>query len=172
MSYFLTGYVRFTQALSPDEQVNTAFELSERALRSRVGIQLGCNIVQKIVFEILDKDLATKRALPFLLTGSPISDTSDDLLNYWSESRAQMKTKVKSNAERLQNFIASLRSIPHIAGVALFVSEGYDTSYRKENVTIELLASRFIELAEEYDWAGFPSVELFFQLAETHPKAS
>jgi len=163
MSYFLTGRFQFTRDLSTHEQIDVAFQLVERAISNRVALQLGCNIAQSIVFEILGKEPTAGRELLFLLTDSPISDTSDELLTYWGESQEQIKTKVKSIGTKIRDFLASTRSIDCIARVNFFISEGYDTSYRREEVSLESVVDRLAELAEEYDWLGFPSVEVVVQ---------
>ena len=166
MSYFLAGRFRFTCSLSSEEQVKLAFELTERALANHVALQIGYNIVQPIAFEILGKELDLSKSFPFLLTDSPISDTADDLLIYWSESRDEMRAKVTFAGERLRDVLASIKLIEYIADAILFISEGYDTSYRREEVSLESLPRRLVELAEEYDWLGLPSVELHFQFRD------
>jgi hypothetical protein len=165
MSYFLAGRFQFTHPLTRAERDRAAFLISEGALRNHVAVQLGCNIVQSIVFKILGKELAADNELIFLLTDSPISDTSDELIDYLGESREDMIEVVRAHGKRLTEFLTSLRSVESLSRVSLVVSEGYDTAYRSEEADLTRLTNRLVELAAEADWLGFPSVELSIRLA-------
>ncbi len=89
-----------------------------------------------------------------------IADTSEDVLAYWAESIEESVEKIGAYTKRIVSFLSSLRGIDSLAAVTLIVSEGYDTSYRDEKISLERLGDRFVQLAAEYDWSGFPSVML------------
>lgn len=167
MSYFLAGLFHFGRALSDRERIDTAFELSEKALQNRLALQLAPNLAQPVVFEILEKHVAADDELIFLLTASPVSDTSDDIVTYWNESRDAMVEKIRAHVERVKGFLTSIKTIEALGHVTLFVSEGYDTTYQQERVGLDSLAERFIALAADYDWLGFPSVKLSISLNES-----
>ncbi len=167
MSYFLAGLFHFSRALSYRERIDTAFKLSEKALQKRLALQLAPNVAQPVVFEILEKRVCADDELIFLLTASPISDTSDDIVAYWGESHDEMAEKIRGHVETIKGFLTSIKTIERLGHVTLFVSEGYDTDYQQERVTLASLAERFIALAADYDWLGFPSVRLSISLNES-----
>ncbi len=162
MSYFLAGRFHFSGPLSQPEQTELSFILSEKALHSRVALQLGCNIVKPLVHQILGEHggLGGEAMFTFLLTGSPITNISDDILTYWANSIGESVDKIRSNSRQIVSFLKSIQETNSIAAVTLVVSEGYDTSYRAEAIPLDRLQDRFVELAAEYDWSGFPSVML------------
>jgi hypothetical protein len=164
MSYFLAGRFHFTRILSAWEQNQVAFNICRRALDNEIVCQLGCNVVQPIVFEIISTKMAADDDLVFFLTGSPMSNTSDELLDYSSKSRSEAIEKIRARAARIKRFLQELNALEVIDYVTLFISEGYDTSYRPELVRLGALTERLLDLAAEYDWQGFPSVVLTIEL--------
>jgi hypothetical protein len=106
MSFFLAGKLQFEYSLSDEDRIEVAFGISEAAIRNRMAIQLGCNIVQPTVFKIIETDLAALAAddeLIFLLTGSPISDVSDELVDYRGDSPIEAAATIHAHGEQLTN---------------------------------------------------------------------
>jgi len=167
VSLFLAGKLQFGRSLSDKERTEVAFALSEAALRNRMAIQLGCNIVQPTVFQIIETDLATLVAddeVTFLLTGSPISNVSDELIDYWADSSEEAAARVHAHGEHLMSCFAAFRAAGPLVSVELFISEGYDTFYREEIVELTTLSERLVKLAEEENWNGYPSIKLVIPL--------
>jgi hypothetical protein len=144
-----------------------SFSVSERALQSKFALQLGCNIVQSMILQILGEHIGIgdEFRLPFLLTSSPIDNTSEDVLCYWADSPEEAEGKIRANVAKISSFLKMIKDIQSLSAVEFFITEGYDISYRAEQISLDRLADRFVELAREYDWMGFPSVVLTVPLS-------
>jgi hypothetical protein len=136
MSYFLCGSFVFKTHLSLTERTNFAYKVVEEVCAIRLSIQLSICIVQQIVFEIIGtnslSELETK--MPFLLTDSPISDVSDELIDL--DDIDGGVEKLKRTLEQLQSFLARIKKTAVVSDVIIYFSEGYDNKY--ENITSSL----------------------------------
>src|ERR1700724_2461811 len=82
MSNYLFGEFYFRAPPSISERETLAFSLTAAALSARIHVQLAFNIIQKDVFKILKRSDGgiSSESVAFLLTESPLSNTSDELL--------------------------------------------------------------------------------------------
>ena len=165
MSHFLCGELQFRRPLLPEEQVDFAFRLEELAIKNRLGLQLGFNIVQPVVFEILgkkDRRLSGKEFV-FLLTDSPISNISDALVDPNLLDPMEVKETLRANMQRVEQFFSSVAEIDLLAGILLYVSCGYDTSYKREEISLGSLAERCVSMFNILHGIGIPSTEFIIR---------
>ena len=82
MSEFLFGEIRLCKTVSGEDRASLAFNILQRALAHGIHLQMGCNIVEDIVYETLGIEGKRTRgsAIPFLATDSPVDDVSTRLL--------------------------------------------------------------------------------------------
>src|SRR5437016_4084307 len=83
MSHFLCGEISFRGS---DQGIDAKydaclFRVIEAGSKRRLCLQFGANICQKIVFDIIGSpgDKIRLNPLPFVVLGSPVSNTSDEL---------------------------------------------------------------------------------------------
>ncbi len=83
MSYFIFGTLFFRAEVTGQEQEECSFKAAEIAVREHFSMQMGVNICQSLVKEILEKqcDGDETKCLAFLVTDSPIANTSDGLIS-------------------------------------------------------------------------------------------
>ncbi len=165
MSRFLCGEFQFRRPLLEFEQVELAFKLNQLAIENRLGLQLAFNIVQPIVFEILKKKdrLLTGKEFVFLLTDSPISDTSDETVDPNLLDAIEIKETLSANLRRVERFFLSAKETDLLAGVSLYVSLGYDTFYEREEISIGSLAERCVALFNILHGIGIPNTEFIIR---------
>src|SRR5271155_4866363 len=161
MSHFLCGELEFRQPLLDNEQVDFAFKLDEWAIKNRLGLQLGFNIVQPVVFDILGKKdrRSTNSEFVFLLTDSPISNTSDALVHPNFIDPMEVKNTLNANMQKVQRFLSSAAETGLLAGLSLYVSRGYDTSYAREEISLGFLPERSVSMFNMLHGIGIPSTE-------------
>ena len=117
--------------------------------------------MQPAVFEILgkkDRGLTGKEFV-FLLTDSPISNISDALVYPNLLDPMEVKETLRANMQRVERFFSSAAEIDSLAGASLYVSEGYDTSYKREEISLEALADRCVSIFNILHGIGIPSTK-------------
>jgi hypothetical protein len=152
MSYFLCGKIVLKEALSDD----MAFRLAGKACENRLGIQLGHNIVQPVVHEIINDHCEDNRGfdISFLFTASPISDVSDELIDI--EDPSVGVEGVRDALARLYSFFL----FEEINSITLFFSEGYDVSYQQLEVPLDSFANQCLLIFEESEEVVSLQVEI------------
>lgn len=161
MSSLLCGSFEFARALDEREQGRFGFSIVDLAQRERLGVQLGCAIVQPLVFEILGQGRAfAGESLPYLITDSPIWDVSERVIDRYSPDYpdAEPDGTLAERLSRLQRFFADALKIELVARVRAVFTEGYSPEYPEETVHVERFADRMLALYE--DVAEVPSVKL------------
>ena len=150
MSYFLCGRIHLTRALSDGDRAELAFSLSNAGLTHRLCLQLDCNIVQSEVVEILQRNDGGLSDLDFafLLTDSPLSNTSDEIVNPNVEPLDKPRA-MRERLRRVAGFLSSAKDLVLVSGVSLYISVGYDNSYAEEEIPIEFFANRVTDLYTE-----------------------
>ena len=97
------------------------------------------------------RGFADNKYLPLLLTGSPLCNTSHELLaDYWgAQDRPQ---SAKSNLGRVREWCRNVLQIPCVGGIHLFTVDGYDIDFEELRVSIDQLADAMMtEIEEEGD---------------------
>jgi hypothetical protein len=155
----------FGRPLLDSEQVDLAFKIQELAIENRLGFQLGCNIVQPVVFEILGKKdrRLTGKEFVFFITESPISNISDAIVHPNLLDPIEIKETLGRNMRRVQRFFSSVAEIESLVGVSLYVSLGYDTSYNREDISLGELAERCVSKFNILRGAGIPSTDFIIR---------
>lgn len=147
MSYFVFGIMNFTKQLEEEGENNLAFQVAERASATRLHVQLGYNIWHTEVWEVLGVEPRAVRGvgLPFLLTDSPILDTSEELVSPWYVDVAGWGewSPFRGSLERIGKFFLSLSKVSEIKDLVVYFGQGVDTSYEDIQVKVE----QFTEVA-------------------------
>lgn len=153
MSHLVCGKFVFDRHLSLEEQVAFSFEVSARALVDNLSIQLSCNIIQDVVFEILQLERATLNGveMAYLITGSPLWDTSDELISPYTAAGSLDDYYVKltfvlQNIQHLAQY--ALQAQP-VAAIIIFFSEGYDVSYQEISTQLHSFTERCLQAFKE-----------------------
>ena len=130
MSFFLCGKFVFRTDQSLTERERFAFEVVGAGCTRRLSVQLDVCITQSIVFEILGENRSPSHAdkLPFLITDSPISDVSDDLIDFHDIGGAE---RLEQTLERLQSLFFEIKKHEVVTEIVVYFSEGYDETYKR-----------------------------------------
>ena len=159
MSYFLFGAVR----IDP-ECVSDLCQLSRAVARAALARDLfvlaGPNITQRDITRVLhDRGLNTPGCMPFVLTSSPVHDTSEDLLSPLESGTSDIDY-LHPRLMRVAAWITLVLAIPGVSGLELLTSEGYDTSYAELRVPPGRFAEELVHrVRAEYD---VPSLHFHF----------
>ena len=161
MSYLICGEFIFKEVLCLDAQIQFSYTMTELALKEKLSLHLECNIVQPIVYKIVgkkDKILLNGKDLAFLITDSPISDTSDVLIDpYVHESFENPLPTLQRNLDRVDRLLSAILQLEEMSQVIIYFSEGYDDCYPEEKISMERFVERCLQLFHEYD--EVPSVK-------------
>jgi hypothetical protein len=137
------SYLAFGSIFIVDFYSNKYDETAQRIVRK--GIDLGLfvllspNIPQVIVKKMLDEhELGSKPDFQFLITGSPICDTTDSLISppYFGEEDLR---SVYKNLALIAKWIDEIMKYDGIKEVHLYLTEGYDDCFKEMDAsTIDL----------------------------------
>ncbi len=166
MSHFLCGKFGFKSHLPVERQEEFSFRLTEAALSNQLALQLGCNIVQEIVFEILKMEWATSDAkeLPFLVTASPLADSSDGLISPDTLALPPdlYYAKLGENLQRLIKFLTSINEPGLLSTVTVVFSEGFDDNYEEIVTSADLFVEQCVNAFKKEE--RVPSLKVRIQL--------
>lgn len=160
MSYLVFGKLVFSQALDDAEVEALAWKCVEASLTERLHLSLGCNIVQQIVFEVLEAqaDHEDSRDLEFMLAPSPVWNVCDELIDPDMMVGEGGLPRIRESFERFERLFARLLAIDVVAEVVVYASEGYDDEYQRIEVALkDFVDVVFGELEAEED---VPSVRI------------
>ena len=165
MSHFICGEFVFKSHLPVKRQEELSFKLTEAALSNHFALQLGCNIVQDIVFEILKMERATSDAkeLPFLVTTSPLADSSDGLISPYTLGLPPdlYYAKLEENLQRLKQFLVGINEMGVLSTLTVVFSEGFDDSYEEINTSLDSFIEQCINAFKKEE--GVPSLRVRIQ---------
>lgn len=133
MSYLTFGEFVFRERLDSAHLQALSWRLLKYGVDRDVCLLLGCNIPQRIVFEMLgvQKSDPFTAALPFLATASPLDDTSDALLSPYTRV-GPSGTDVHGIGRVLQHFqevFAAALGEGVVRTITFFITEGFDTDF-------------------------------------------
>src|SRR5207244_12643298 len=131
------------------------FRVIEAGSKRRLCLQFGANICQKIVFDIIGSpgDKIRLNPLPFVVLGSPVSNTSDELF-YPPSPRFSPNERIehlKSRTNELNSWVSCVFEEPTVAGMCIYLSEGYDTSYDQKECSIRGFPTTIYEILVRED---------------------
>jgi hypothetical protein len=161
MSSLLCGTFGFSRSLDEREQGRIGFSIVDLAQRGRFGVQLGCAIVQPLVFEILGRGRPfSGESLPYLVTDSPIWDVSERVIDRYSPDYpdAEPDGTLAERLSRLQRFFTDALALEAIAQVSAVFTVGYSPAYPEETLRVERFVDRMSQLYEGV--AEVPCVKL------------
>ena len=143
MSHFLCGEIEFRDMKRMEESryVDCLFRFVEIGARQRLYIQFRPNIGQEIVFDILRSQDVGNRAntLPFFITGSPTSSTSDEVF-YPPLSKFSIGERTNHLSRKIEEvvlWVTAVFDVRDVTGMILYLSEGYDTHYDKKRCSLD-----------------------------------
>lgn len=164
MSSLLCGSFGFTRSLEVREQGRIGFSIVDLAQRERFGVQLGCAVVQPLVFEVLGRDRSfIGESLPYLITDSPIWDVSESVIDKFAPEYpdAEPDGTLVERITRLQRFFSDALKIELIASVTAIFTSGFSPDYAEETLQMDRFVDRMLQLYEgDLD---VPSVKLTLQ---------
>lgn len=146
MSYFVCGLISLAGADSEVREAE-ARRISCEALKTGMSVQLGANIVQPLVLKIVGWS-GGPDTIPFLITASPLSDTSDELVSPYVLVGAPGTAKFRQNAKHIACFFDAVFAEAHVQRVDLYVVDDFDESIRTKTIP---LANLELKLLEEWE---------------------
>jgi hypothetical protein len=161
MSGFVYGTIRFIRALDYDELSKLSFELEKAAIDEGVFLQMGVNIVQRFIFEELGitRGWHAVEELPFLITDSPISNISEDLISpdAFGVPDHDWYQIIREHLLAIGRLLETITGLALVTGVTMYMTEGYgeDQEIRTEP---QHLADAILEICD--DVAIAPSVKI------------
>lgn len=161
MSGFVYGTIRFIKALDYSELSKLSFDLEKAAIEEGMFLQMGVNIVQPFVCEKLGitPGWESVEELPFLITDSPISDVSHELVSpsaSYVPGRDWRET-FREHLLAIGRFLETITALKLVSGVMMYMTEGYgeDQEIRTEP---QHLADAILDIC--CDAAIAPSVKI------------
>jgi hypothetical protein len=154
MSYFVCGRVTFSVA-DHSAMERIARSASMQALKLGACVQFGCAIVQDIVFEIVGRYDSTADWLPFLLTDSPLSNVSEELVSPRELYGPEGDTRFRRHAALIAAFLRSILTEREVSGIDLFVSDAFDDSYPTRTITPESIERELLVQWERREGTDF-----------------
>src|SRR5262249_23320300 len=127
MSSLLCGQLTFSRDLSQREAAELGFSLARVALDERLGLQIGCAVVQPIVLQMVGADRALEGAkLPFLLTDSPVSDVSERIIDKYAPEYPEEEPDgpLEARLNRVAHFVTKAMAIPEVVRMTLVFADG------------------------------------------------
>ncbi len=157
MSHFLFGTIISESDWDSEKGDADSRRILQLALSIDINSFLGYAIPQDVVWRMLDNPRRINGSrLPFLLSTSPIRDTSDEMINPLQDLDNGLET-VASYLRRVQSWVESILSIDHIHTVEMRMTEGYDSAPALMEVDLKSLA---LELTRHISWSYVDSIYL------------
>jgi hypothetical protein len=156
MSHFCFGEVELLPGWDP---VQAAWEMLEAARRAGLFVMCGPTISQRSVFEMLTlRGWDWQHGVPFLLTGSPLEDTSCSVI---SSAEIEGAADVVAGFGRIGRWLELISRELRPRRIRLLMTEGFDDEFRTIETEDFDLEARLPELVEE--WWYTPSIELLWR---------
>lgn len=154
MSYFLFGTVRLAEAAGELDELG--WQMVGAGSEVRLFVLVGPNVVQPPVRDILgEHNLLGDQDVPFMVTSSPLRDTSDELISPYQVAGGDLRL-VRDSLVRVGKWLERVSSHRGVRGIQLFTSEGYDTSFAESESSPADLADQIMERLEGE--GGVPSL--------------
>lgn len=151
MSHFLFGTFDLSDGHNFDLP-QLSFELCQIGCRHDVFLAFTpLSKGHDVMTMLTDNGLAVAEQLPFVVTRSPIHDTSDELISPYRVV-IDYSANIRLVGDRLHNVFKDASTILTEFHASLLVSEGYDVGFNKIQISINNLTDVLVEhLAREDD---------------------
>lgn len=147
MSYFLFGVVRLA-GLTEGELDEFGWRMVGAGSELRLFVLVGPNVTQPPVRDILREfDQLGGDHVPFMLTTSPLRDTSHELISPNQVAGGDLRV-VRDSLGRVGTWLERVSGLAGVRGIQLFTSEGYDTSFAESESSPAGLAEQVMERLE------------------------
>lgn len=147
MSYFLFGVVRLVGP-AEGEFDEFGWQMVGAGSEVRLFVLVGPNVMQPPVRDILrEQDLLGPHDIPFMVTTSPLRETSHELISPNHVAGGDLRG-VRDSLGRVGKWIDRVAKLRGVRGIQLFTSEGYDTSFDECESTPADLANVILERLE------------------------
>lgn len=141
MSYFIFGSIKYQNGLSENEISDLSWKIIKESLKNRLFILLGFNVKVEIVKSMLkEQDPEIDKSLRFLITESPIEDTSDSLLSPF-DPKTSFLDLLNQKFLLLETFLKDILEIQNILSIRVYITEGHDNNFIKKEVEIKNFAA-------------------------------
>lgn len=157
MSYFVCGSIWIPDIHSVDTPPFAA-RVSVRALQCGMSLLLDCNIMQPLVKDMLAAKQDETQRIPYLLTDSPLNNTSDELISPTVLVGPEGDRAFRRNASILSGFFRSLLDEQLVQRVDLYVIDSFDSSIPTRSLPITNLEAELLSA-----WASRDK-DFFFKL--------
>lgn len=160
MSVLVCGEISLSAPQSSEWLDQYARELMRIAQRQNFYLMLDCNISQPCVFEMLSHFAAANngRHLPFLITGSPLSNTSEEVVNMFSLGGMDSASQTRKCLDLLETFLKEAW-IPDVRSMVIIIADGSAVSFQE--VTASLSNFVDVTLSHFADFRNVPNLLIF-----------
>lgn len=151
MSVFLCGLI-WTRHQDPHggERLDLAWAIQREAVRRGLMVQLGPAIFQDTVFGLLGLQdrFQSPRCLPFHLTGTPLSNTSEEAI--WPESPPSSRdSTTRERAVAIADFLSWMLSEGHATQVTVVLAENLNPPSGENRITPAVFTESFLQCVED-----------------------
>ena len=147
MSYFLFGAVEHSSQ-EDNLDLDMAWQLVKTGIRNNLFLFIGPSIYQENVNEMILKQAGFK-GISFLITGSPLENTSDSLISPYQHP-GTWHDSLSDCVSRLSNWASEVLRLNGVVGITLGMTEGYDTNFEELSLTLEDFQAELIKRFKEY----------------------
>ena len=158
MSYFVFGSIAFGENRDDEKLDDKAWRIVRRGIKNNIFVLVTPNIPQKIVHEMIDEQEAdVKSDIRFLITASPMCDTTHSLISppYLGEEGLKI---VYKNLALISKWVNEMFKYDGVARMSLYLTEGYDDSFKKSKIKAKDLYAALHNEVDEY--GDIPSLAL------------
>jgi len=150
VSYFVFGEIGLRETSDARGVEELCFAIALAAFRAHLGIQLGGNIIHGDIYRMLrrSREGSYLKSIPYLLTDSPISDHSSELVRPDAYFRAldDRRVGLRPAAVKLEAFVSEVRGMADVGALSLWLTQGFDTEFAETSVRIGGVADRWCEI--------------------------
>jgi hypothetical protein len=150
MSHWAFGFIRGAGALNESQRDDLAWSIVRAGQGVGLHIILSCNICQRVLPEMLEAaGEPSAGAIPFLMTSSPVRDTSDLLISPYNFPGRGIDGVVE-NLRTMSKWLEAVLGLGAITTVEVWMTEGFDVKFEEWHVCCdEFVRTVAARLAEE-----------------------
>ena len=130
MSIYAFGMVVHRPDISTADEEALEWEVIENGVSCHVYVKLRANIYIKEIMDMLWKsELADGPHIDFLITASPLDNTSDCLVRPLCNGKDNIEM-VSTNLKKISDWMTLLIANKDIVKIYLYISEAFDAGYK------------------------------------------
>ncbi len=157
MSYVLFGKIELNIEDDNKSLLETfAWKISKSAMENQLYVIFSPLIPQKIVRDMIAEQCDSRyRALDFLITSSPIANTSDAFFSSEVDINNGVQ-RIDENLQLINKWITTFMPSDEVNSVQLPITEGYDCNFQRVTTNMQEMLEVFKkQIFGEHIYSGF-----------------